>query len=160
VQGAKGDSGEPVELARSDLRGIVLLILPGVLAVAVVILIGLSALLTLLFALGFLLVFALPIIALRWFAGRNAIFADDKGLIEVVRGRARRAADWEQIRDASWYAGTLWLAWDPGGIVVTTDAGGSRVGTIVIVRSRARAETGERVIAYLTARLSADHGAE
>ena len=133
---------------------------PAVLSAAAVLLIELSPAFTVLFVVGFAGVFVLPIFVLRWAVGRNAIFADPRGLIAIVRGRAYRAAEWDVIRDASWYGGSLWLAWDPGGVLVTTDAGESRVGTVVIVRRRRRAEAGDQVLTYLAARLGRERATE
>lgn len=153
MDGAKRDLAEPVELVRSHLGGAWLLVVPALLSLVAVIFIGSSPTLKLLVAVGLVGAFGLSIFVLRWASGRNAIFADPRGLIAVVRGRAARAAEWEEIREAWWYGGSLWLGWEPGGIVVTTEEGKFQVGSIVIVGRRRRAEVVDHVLTYLAARL-------
>lgn len=154
MDGAKRDISEPVELVRSDLRGLWVLGIPAVFLVAVALVLSPGPTTMLVFGGGFAVVSLVPIFIVRWGVARNAIFADPLGLIAVHRGHARRVAEWDAIRDATWYEGTLWLGWDPSGILVTTDAGERRVGSIVIIRRKRRAEAAEHVITYLAARLA------
>ena len=153
MDGAKRDISEPVELVRSDLRGLWVLSIPAVFLIAAALVLSPGPKTTLVFGGGFAGVSLVPIFIVRWAVGRNAIFADPLGLIAVDRGRGRRAAEWDEIRDASWYEGTLWLGWDPSGIMLTTDQGQSRVGSIVIARRKRRAEAADHVLTYLAARL-------
>jgi alpha-glucosidase len=154
VQDAKRDFGEPVELIRSDLRGLWPLGALAAVAIVIVARSGVRPFLALLFSTGFVLAFGVPVVLLRRRVGRNAIFLDDEGLIEVVRGRARRSAPFTGIREASWNVGTFWFGLDPAGILVTDPSGRRyRVGTIIIVRRRARRRAAGHVLSYLTPRL-------
>jgi len=151
---AKRALTEPEELVRSDLRGIVLLLVPGLIVGAVVASLGPGTGTALLFILLWVGIFAPVIVLVRWLVGRNAIFADDIGLIVVVRGRASRSHTWPRIVDASWDGGAFWTSWNPGAIVVTAKADDEgmplatrkhRVGSVVIVRPGLRAKMGVRV---------------
>ena len=154
---AKRDLGEPTELVRSDLHGIMLLLVPALVAGAIAALLGLGIVTAILFTLLWGAILAAVVVLVIWLVGRNAIFADDKGLIVVVRGRATRSYPWDYVLEASWYGGYFWTSWDPGAVSVTTKAAEEivvRVGSVVIVGPKTRRETGERVDAYLAKYLS------
>jgi hypothetical protein len=163
MRDVKRDFGEPEELVRSDLRGLALLLVTAPVAGAIAAMLGQGMKTALGFTLLWAGIFVPVIIAVRWLVGRNAIFVDDKGLIAVVRGRATRGPDWDDIVDASWDGGAVWTSWDPGAIRVTTKAapadehgapGGDRVGAVVVVRPRKRAEAGRHVELALAKYLS------
>lgn len=153
---AMRDPSEPLELVRSDLRGLWLLALPAVVLAPVPVLLADRATVAIMFAL-LAAVFVAAVLAVRFLAGRNAIFADDKGIIVVTRGHARRTVPWSRITRAAWDAGSFWTAWEPGGVVVTLadPRGRVRIGAITIVRKRARAAAAARVEGFLWARLPA-----
>jgi type IV secretory pathway VirB3-like protein len=165
VADAKRDLGEPKELIRSDLHGITVLLVPALIAGAIAALLGLPMTIALFVTLLWGAVLAAVIVVVTWLVGRNAVFADDKGLIVIVRDRATRSYPWTEILDASWYGGSFWTSWDPGAVVVTTTTGAEekfaprtvvRVGCVVIVGPKARAEATMRVDAHLEKYLS--HG--
>jgi len=155
MRDVKRDFGEPQELVRSDLRGLALLLVPAPVAGAVAVMVGQETKTALLFTLLWAGIFVPVIIAVRWVVGRNAIFVDDKGLIAIVRDRAKRGPDWDDIADAFWDGGAFWTSWDPGTIRVTKKPapagedvrgpGGDRVGAVVVVRPRKRAAIGRHV---------------
>ena len=154
---------EPVELVRSDLRGIWLLLAPAIVVGTVVALLGNRMAIAVSSAVIVGGILALIVLSIRRRVGRNAIFGDDKSLIVVTRGRARRSYRWEQLRGASWEGGSFWTAWEPGGVKVTRDGGSpgepglvkpERVGSVVIVRPWKRAAAGDRLDAFIAARLS------
>ena len=154
---AKRHPSEPVELVRSDLRGLWLLPLLALLIAPVALLVTEETATGAGIAVAVFAVVGGLAIGVRALEGRNALFVDDVGLIVVKRGRAQRALTWDRVRRARWVAGTFWTAWDPGAIVVMlTDAPREvRLGSITIVRRRARADAAARVDRYLATRFAA-----
>ena len=99
------------------------------------------------------------------FYGRNAILADDEGLIVVTRGRARRSFAWSEVSSASWAEEMFWFSPGPSiaGRLVVAPRGGrwdtpgpnspAEVGRVFLVLPRHRREASARIDRLLREKL-------
>jgi alpha-glucosidase len=131
---------EPVELVRSDVRGIGILLVPAVLVGPAAVALGWGVAIAVASTVVWAAIFSATTYAVRRTVGRNAILVDERGLISVEYGRARRAHAWNEIASVAWHGGSVLPAWDPGGVIVTARDGKApaRVGSVVILRRRHR----------------------
>jgi alpha-glucosidase len=151
MSGAKRPLKDPVELIASDLRGIGALLLPALIVAPITAVHGLRVGEAIALGFAWTVLFGFTGLLIRRRVGSNVILVDELGLISVEQGQAVRTHQWKEIVSLAWHPGSVFPAWDPGALLVTTKERSERdrVGSIAILRRRRRAEARARVEAAL-----------